>query len=273
MPTSAFFGLPDFFAPGVATAFVLTALRVGGLLLVAPAWSAKSFPMKLRTALLVIFAVLLIPSATANADLATLRVTPTTFLSETVVGFVIGLAAAIVVAGAEFAGELMTTSIGLSGAAIFDPVNNTQGAILGAFMQMLAVTLLLMGGGHIIMLQAVAQSFVAMPLGAPIELGNGLLAVTKAGTTIFASGMQFAAPVIAAILVTNIALAVLGRAAPQLQIMSVAFPIQIGIGLLTFAGSLGLIVHALSDWTPAYARTLDSFARAVQVAPVPATGR
>ena len=82
-----------------------------------------------------------------------------------------------------------------------------------------------------------------------------------------------AAPVIAAILVTNIALAVLGRAAPQLQIMSVAFPIQIGIGLLTFAGSLGLIVHALSDWTPAYARTLDSFARAVQVAPVPATGR
>ena len=85
--------------------------------------------------------------------------------------------------------------------------------------------------------------------------------------------MQFAAPVIAAILVTNIALAVLGRAAPQLQIMSVAFPIQIGIGLLTFAGSLGLVVHALSDWTPAYARTLDSFARAVQVAPVPATGR
>jgi flagellar biosynthetic protein FliR len=55
--------------------------------------------------------------------------------------------------------------------------------------------------------------------------------------------------------------------------MSVAFPIQIGIGLLTFAGSLGLVVHALSDWTPAYARTLDSFARAVQVAPVPATGR
>ncbi len=273
MNTTSLFGLPDFFAPGVATAFVLTALRVGGLLLVAPAWSAKSFPMKLRTALLVIFAVLLIPSATANADMTALRVTPATFLTESVIGFVIGLCAAIIVAGAEFAGELMTNSIGLSGAAIFDPVNNTQGAILAALMQIMAVTLLLMGGGHIIMLQAVAQSFHAMPLGAPIELGGGMLAIAKTGTTIFSSGMQFAAPVIAAILVTNIALAVLGRAAPQLQIMSLAFPIQIGIGLITFAGSLGLVVQSLGDWTPAYAKSLETFARAVQVAPAPAMGR
>ena len=81
-----------------------------------------------------------------------------------------GFAAAIIVAGAEFAGELMTNSIGLSGMAILDPVNNTQGAILGTFMQMLAVTLLLTGGGHLIMLQAVAQSFVSMPLGAPLDL-------------------------------------------------------------------------------------------------------
>ncbi len=272
-PSTGLFGLPDFFAPGVATAFVLTALRVGGLLLVAPAWSAKSFPMKLRTAVLVVFATLLIPSAAATADLTTLRITPVTFLSETIIGFVIGFAAAIIVAGAEFAGELMTNTIGLSGMAILDPVNNTQGAILGTFMQMLALTLLLTGGGHLIMLQAVAQSFVSMPLGAPLALPSGMLAVTKAGATIFTSGVQFAAPVLAAILVANIALAILGRAAPQLQVMSLAFPLQIGIGLLAFAGSIGLVVHALADWTPAYANTLDSFARAVHVAPAPATGR
>ena len=84
--STGLFGLPDFFAPGVATAFVLTALRVGGLLLVAPAWSAKSFPMKLRTAVLVVFATLLIPSASATSDLTALRITPVTFLSETIIG-------------------------------------------------------------------------------------------------------------------------------------------------------------------------------------------
>ncbi len=270
------FGLPDFFAPGVGTAFVLTALRIGGLLLVAPAWSAKSVPMKLRTAMLVLFAVLLLPTALATTDRATLAITPATFLAETAIGFAFGFSAALVIAGAEFAGELMTTTIGLSGAAIFDPVNNTQGAIFGSFMQLMALTLLLIGGGHIVMIESVARSFSVLPLGAPIDMQAGFMALTKAGGTIFATGLQFAAPVIAAILVTNIALAILGRAAPQLQIMSLAFPLQIGIGLLTFAGSVGLIVHALGEWTTPYGKTLDAFARgarptAALVSTVPTT--
>lgn len=261
-------GLPDLFAPGVAAAFVLAALRVGGLLLVAPAWSAKSFPMRLRTALIVVFAVMLAPAATASANLETLRITPATFLAETAIGFVIGLAAAMVVAAAEFAGELITVSIGLSGAAIFDPVHNTQGMILGQFMQLMSLVVLLIGGGHVMMLEAVGASFQAMPLGAPIDLGAGFGAFVPTAKSIFATGLQFSAPVIAAVLVTNIALAVLGRAAPQLQIMSLAFPIQICIGMLTFAGSLALVVHAMSDWTPNFTGALDTFARA---AAVPAT--
>ena len=265
------FGFPDFLAPGIPQAFVLTALRVGGLVLVAPAWSARTVPMKLRTALLVIFAVLLLPSALDTAARGTLAITPATFLAETVVGFALGFAAALTVAGAEFAGELATTTIGLSGAAIFDPVNNTQVAILASFMQIMTVTLLLIAGGHIVMLQAVARSFVAMPLGAPVAMDRGLLSLVKAGATIFGSGLQFAAPVIAAILLTNLALAILGRAAPQLQIMSLAFPLQIGIGLLAFAGALGLVVQALGGWSEQYGTTMDGFVRAAHVAPAPAT--
>jgi flagellar biosynthetic protein FliR len=270
---SLIFGLPDFFAPGVAAAFVLTALRVGGLLLVAPAWSAKSVPMRLRTALLVIFAVMLLPGALESADRTQLAITPATFLTETAIGFALGFAAALVVAGAEFAGELATNTIGLSGAAIFDPINNTQTALLSSFMQLMMLTLLLMAGGHIIMLQAVARSFEVLPLGAPIALDLGFLPLVKAGSTIFASGLQFASPVIAAVLLTNLALAILGRAAPQLQIMSLAFPLQIGVGLITFAGSLGLVVQALGDWQSSYSTTVESFVRAAQLAPEPAGRR
>jgi flagellar biosynthesis protein FliR len=269
---SLIFGLPDFFAPGVATATVLTALRVGGLLLVAPAWSAKSVPMRLRVALIVIFAVLLLPAALESANRAELAITPATFLAETAVGFALGIAASLVVAGAEFAGELATNSIGLSGAAIFDPMNNTQGAMLASFMQLLTITLILIAGGHLLMIEAVARSFEVMPLGGAIRVDRGFLPLVKAGTQIFASGLQFAAPVIAAILLTNIALSVLGRAAPQLQIMSIAFPLQIGIGLFTFAGSIGLIVQALGGWSSAYSNNIDTFARAAQVAPAPAMG-
>lgn len=259
------FGFPDFFAPGVAAALVLTALRVGGLLLIAPAWSARSVPMRLRTAMLVVLAVLLLPAAQANSDLTTLRITPATFLAESAIGFAIGMAAALLIAAAEFAGELITVTIGLSGAAIFDPINNTQGAVLQQFMQLLALVIMLIGGGHIMMLQAVAHSFVAMPLGAPIDLGAGVHAVVSAAGALFSTGVQFAAPVIATVLLMNMALAVLGRAAPQLSVMTVAFPLQICIGLLTFAGSLALVVHALSDWTPGFSSTLEAFTRAATV--------
>ena len=255
-------GFPDLFAPGVATAFILTILRVGGLMLAAPVWSAQSVPMKLRTALIVIFAVLLLPAATANANVTSLRISPASFLAESIIGFVIGVAAAITIASAEFAGELITTTAGLSGAAIMDPVNNTQAPILSGFMQLLALVLLVISGGHVLMIEAVGNSFRAMPLGASFDLGAGMGAFVPMAKVIFLSGLQFAAPVIAAVFVTNVALAVLGRAAPQLQIMSVAFPLQIGIGLLTFAGSIALVVHVMTDWTPGFATSLDAFARA-----------
>ncbi|MBC8088088.1 MAG: flagellar biosynthetic protein FliR [Phycisphaerae bacterium] len=261
-------GFPDFFAPGVSAGFVLSALRVGGLIMVAPVWSAKMVPMRARAALIVIFALILNPAATAGVDLDTLRITPATFLGETAIGLVIGLAAAIFIAGAEAAGEQMTVSIGLSGAAIFDPVNNTQGAVLAEFMKMLALVVLLIAGGHLVMLRALSDTFRVLPLGAPINLGDGFLAVVPMVRAVFSSGIQFAAPVVAAVLVMNIALAVLGRAAPKLQIMSVAFPLQIGVGLLTLAGSLALILRTMSDWTPAFGATIEAFARAANMAAV-----
>lgn len=259
-------GLPDFFAPGVTAAFVLTALRVGGLLLVAPVWSAKSVPMRLRSALLVIFSVLLMPASTAGVNSDLLRITPATFFGESAIGMVIGLSAAIVIAAAEAAGEQMTVSIGLSGAAIFDPINNTQGAILAQFMQMLAVVVLLVGGGHLVMIRAVAESFRVMPLGASLNISAGFGAFVPMARSLFSSGMQFAAPVIAAVLVMNIALAVLGRAAPKLQVMSVAFPLQIGVGLLTLSGTLALIIRVMSDWTPGFGANIEAFARAAGAA-------
>ncbi len=255
-------GLPDFFAPGAAAAFVLTALRVAGLMLVAPAWSAKTVPMKLRTAVIVIFAVLLTPAASVSADLPALRITPATFLTESIIGFVIGLAAATTIAAAEFAGELITTTSGLSGAAVFDPVNNKQGSLLSAFMQLFALLLIILSGGHLIMIKAVAMSFDAMPLGATLNIGAAMGAFVPTAKVIFTSGLQFAAPVIAAVFVTNLALAILGRAAPQLQVMSLAFPVQIGVGLLTFAGSVALVGHVITDWTPGFRSTLDTFAHA-----------
>jgi flagellar biosynthesis protein FliR len=240
----------DLFAPGSAAVMALFASRVGGLLLVAPVFSAKPVPMSVRTGLLLVLTLLLQPVALVDAR--TTQITLGAAVSETLVGFAIGLGVAIIVGAAEAAGDLMAIQIGLSGAAIMDPLNNTQTPVLGQFAQLFAITLLLVLDAHLVMLDALAESVHAVPVGSALDLQAGLGAMVSLLGTLFALGLQFAAPVIAAVLIANVALALLSRAAPQLNVISVAFPIQITIGLAALAASFALIATFFTGWTGVY---------------------
>jgi flagellar biosynthesis protein FliR len=241
----------DLFAPGSASVMVLFGARVGGVMLVAPVLSARNVPMMVRASLLVLLTVLLQPVALARVAAAP-QVTPTTALGETLIGFAIGLGAALFVGAAEAAGEIVSIQMGLSGAALFDPLSQTQVTVLGQFAQLLAITLLLTLNAHLIMLDALAESVRVLPVGGAVDVRAGVGAMLSLGSTLFVLGLRFAAPVIAAVLLANVALAVLGRAAPQLNILSVAFPVQIGIGLLALAASVPLLAAFFGRWESTY---------------------
>ncbi len=246
--------IPDLLAPGSAETLVLLFLRVGGMVAVAPVFSTKSVPVSVRTAITVLLAMVLHPLAMAGGVVP--RVTPETFVGESLVGFGIGLGAALLVGAASVAGELMGVQVGLSGAAIFDPVNNASGNVLGTFFNLFAVTLLLAVDAHLVMIDAVGRSLSFIPIGSGIHAA-GLLTMVKTGTVLFGLGLQFAAPVVAAILVANTALAILSRAAPSLNLLSVAFPIQIGIGLFALAAAIPFIGAFYHGWSGVYNNTLD----------------
>lgn len=246
--------MPDLLAPGSAETLVLLFLRVGGMVLVAPVFSTKAVPVSVRTALTLLLAVLLHPLAMAQH--AGAHVTPETFISETLVGFGLGLGAALLVGAASVAGDLMGIQIGLSGAAILDPINNSSENVLGTFGNLFAVTLLLAVDAHLVMIDAVGKSLALVPIGGGIH-SAGLLAMVKSGSVLFGLGLQFAAPVVAAVLVANTALAILSRAAPALNLLSVAFPIQIGVGLFALAASIPFIGAFYRGWSGVYAGTID----------------
>jgi flagellar biosynthetic protein FliR len=168
------------------------------------------------------------------------------------VGFVIGLGAALLVGAAEAAGELMAIQIGLSGASIMDPVNQHQVPALGQMMQLTALALLLSLDLHLVMLDAVAASTRVLPVGMEMDLAGGAMALVRTGSTLFVLGLRFAAPVVAAVLIANVALAILSRAAPQLNVLSVAFPLQIGIGLFALAAALPFIGTFFTGWATVY---------------------
>jgi flagellar biosynthetic protein FliR len=251
----------DLFAPGVPQALVLLALRVGGLLLIAPAFSAKSVPVKVRTGMLLLFTLLLAPAAVAAArpGLPALQVTPAAFVAESLVGFALGFGAAVIVGAVETAGDLMSTTVGLSGASLLDPLNGASSTVLAQFAQMFAVTVLLAVGGHLVMLDALAESVRAVPLGASVDVTGGLAALVAGGSTLFALGLKFAAPVIAATMIGNVALAVLTRVAPALNLFTVAFPVQIGLGLAAGIAMLGATATWFVGWSGHYAGTVERF--------------
>lgn len=253
----------DLFAPGSVAVLALFGARVGGLVLVAPVFSARIVPVTLRTAVLVVITALLSPVAMTHVSTPP-ALTPAAFVSETLVGFAIGMGAAIFVGAAEAAGELLALQIGLSGAAVMDPLTQTQGPALGQFLNFYAVALLLALNAHLVMLDALAASLRHVPVGSVVDIQAGAASLVSLGSTLFALGLRFAAPVVALVLIGNVALAVLSRAAPQLNILSLAFPVQIGLGLFAFGAALPMIALWFQRWDSAYdgvlTRLFESFA-------------
>ncbi len=255
----------DPFAPGAADALVLLGLRVGGMMLVAPAFTAAGMPKTLRAGLLILLTLLVAPAAVATAGGAA-RLTPASAATETVIGLAMGLGVAMIAGAAEMAGEVLAIQIGLNGSALIDPMEGTSINALGVFMRLFAVTLLLSFNLHTVVLGALADSTESVRVGSALDASHGALAVVEMGAVLFALGVKMAAPVMGVVLVANVALAVAGRAAPQLNLLTLAFPIQIMLGLAALAASLPLIGRWLAGWDGVYGGLLLNASRALGAA-------
>jgi flagellar biosynthetic protein FliR len=145
-------------------------------------------------------------------------------------------------------------------------MTNTQSPALGQFMSLYAVALLLASNAHLVMLDALAASVRHLPVGAAVELRAGAGALASLGGSLFALGLRFAAPVVAVVLIANVALAVLSRAAPQLNILSLAFPIQIALGVFALAAALPVVALWFNGWEGAYDDVLTGLFEALRPA-------
>jgi flagellar biosynthesis protein FliR len=252
----------DLFASGSAATAVLVALRLTGLMLIAPVFSAATVPVKWRTSLLIVLTIVIQPIALASAH-GVPAITPASAVGELLVGFGIGLGAALFVGAAEAAGDLLAIQIGLSGAALLDPLTRQQSPVLANFLSLFAITILLALNVHLGMIEALAASLRTVPVGSAMDLHAGLGNLLALASTLFITGLRFAAPVIGTVMVGNAALAVLSRATPQLNILSVAFPLQIGLGLFALGIALPFIATTLGNFPGLYDQQLTSFFTAI----------
>ncbi|MDP2498918.1 MAG: flagellar biosynthetic protein FliR [Candidatus Palauibacterales bacterium] len=250
-------GSPD------AQALLLTGARVGGVVLIAPMYSSRKLPMMVRALLVIVLAIALLPMVETAPGA---EITVGTLLSETLVGFAIGFAAAVFIGAAQLTGELLSVQMGLAGARTVNPVSGGQTSVLSQFVQLFALVMFLVVDGHLLMLRALSASTEALPVGSAVAAAAGFRAMAELGAQLFAVALQFAAPVVAVLLVTNVALGILARTVPQLNVLLVAFPVQIGAGLTALGLALPLIATAFSSWPGHYEGVLDRILSALIVA-------
>jgi flagellar biosynthetic protein FliR len=241
----------DLLAPSSPATLLLLACRVSGIVLTAPMFSSNVVPTMVKTCVVVLFTWLMHPLALSLAA-GPVALTPAHAFGEVLIGLALGLGAAVLVGAAEAMGDLLAVHIGLSGASALDPSSALNVPVLGQFAGLFAVTLMLSVNGHLVMMDALAQSLRMLPVGGEVNMPAGARALFASGSTLFLLGVRFAAPVLATVLLANVALAVLTRAAPQLNVLSIAFPIQIGVGLFAFAASIPAIGAFYRGWDSAY---------------------
>jgi flagellar biosynthetic protein FliR len=236
-------------APGNWPVFVLVSARLGGMMLAAPFWSMTTMPKTLRGAIVVLLSVLLLPAAGSPRVPDDMLAMAVAMASELTLGAAIGLAGAAFIHGMALAGEVVSLQMGLSLGAALSPMPEAAVSGVGELKSFFALSLYVALGGHLRLLEGVGASLATIPPGGAVNLAGGGRAVAALAGTVFTTGVRAAAPIMVALLLANIALAILSKAVPQLNVMMVAFPVTISLGLMVCAVSLPFMAQLVAGWT------------------------
>jgi flagellar biosynthesis protein FliR len=240
-------------APEITSAAALLLMRMTGLVLAAPVLSARAVPMTMRATFALVFTVLLLPAAVPANPEDAVRVTAAALTGEFTVGLLLGLGASVLLGAAEAAGDLMAVQVGLSGANVLSPSAETQVPIVGQVMGLMVLTAMVTTGAHVVLIQILALSLDLAPPGQLAGLAEGLSEAVGIGARLLGVGLLLSSPVVAVSLVGNVALGILSRAVPQLQVLQIAFPVQIALGLVVLGFTVPLLGPLLSVWADDYA--------------------
>jgi flagellar biosynthetic protein FliR len=230
------------FAVTQVVSFGLVLGRVGGIFLLAPVFSARAVPLPARLAVAIALALALTPFATRGQEVPTDLLQAGLLLAkEILVGIAFAFALSAVVAAVQFAAGLLDTVIGFAYASIIDPFSQIQGGVIGQLYGLFVAVVITVTGGLHLIVAGLAGTYDVVPLSESPSYGSlGQLALDGFGR-VFVLGLQVAAPVLIAIIVVDAALALVARAAPQLNVFAVGLPAKILVGLAVVAASLPFI--------------------------------
>jgi flagellar biosynthetic protein FliR len=227
--------------------FLPAFFRVGGILLAGPFWSHVQVPYQITTgaALLVTVAMWPVVSAAPVPPVDGLFALGLLVAKELAVGLVLGVAANLIFFGVEFAGQMVGITMGLAIVNVLDPIYNSSMSVVSRLYGLFALAIFFALDGHHILFEAIAASFRVVPLGA-VHFGPGVYTkMMEMAYGVFVIGVHLAAPALAVLLLAEVAMGLVARTVPQMNVFLVGFPLKIGLGFAMMAATLPLVMRVL----------------------------
>jgi flagellar biosynthetic protein FliR len=220
--------------------FVVVLARVGGLVTFAPFWGSQAAAPRVRVTLALALALVLTPVvaprlATPPSDFVGLALV---IMGELAIGCVFGFVGRLVLSALDMAAHILGFQLGLSLAGVIDPSTHAQTTALGTIAQMFGLLVLLAADGHHWLLAGAVRSFATTAPGNFAVSPTLAQLLLRLSADALAVGVALAAPAIIVLLAVEFALAVIGRAAPQLQVMLLSFPVKTLTGIWLLGATL-----------------------------------
>ena len=213
--------------------------RILGLIAASPLFGNPTFPRSAKVALGVLLAMIIAPTVPALPAADPLSMAGLMIMTqELLIGLAMGFAMRIVFAAVEMAGEVASMTMGLGFATVFDPQSRGRSSAVSQFVALIATLAFMSVNGHLVLIEVLAESFISLPISATPMSSSMPLELVKWASVIFSTGLQLSLPIVAALLIATVALGILTRAAPQLNIFGIGFPISLGVGMLLLSQTL-----------------------------------
>ena len=214
--------------------FLLPLFRIAAVLMVMPIIGTQLVPQRVRLYMSLAITVLLVPVLPDMPQVDALSLRSMLLIAEQVlIGAMLGFSLQLFFHIFVFPGQLVSMQMGLGFASMMDPATGVSVPVLGQFLLMLVSLLFLAMNGHLVVFDVLAESFVTLPVGQSLNIDHFAIVAGRLSWVIGAA-LLLALPAVSALLVINIAFGVMTRAAPQLNIFTIGFPLTLVMGLIIF---------------------------------------
>lgn len=244
--------------------FIFPFTRILALVASAPILGNRQIPARLKIGLSLLLTFIVAPTLAVQPDIEPASAMGLFVLvQQMLVGLAMGFTMRLIFTAVEMSGDIAGMQMGLGFASFYDPQHAGYTPLVAQFLGIVAALAFLAMNGHLAMLSALSESFSVFPISAAVPSATALHTLATWGGSIFVYALQLSLPLVGALLITNMALGILARSAPQLNIFAVGFPITLAIGFAALALSLPhllplleIITHASMDTAASIVRQL-----------------